>query len=250
MVEYGKILGDALRFAVEPRRWLPVLILDVVVFLLAFTYLMSNAVALQQIMQGNLNALMMFIVWSLLRLYIMGALIHQSVKPKEYDKSWSVSRQRYGALLGVGIVVGVIPMLVSMVPYVGWVFSIIVGLMFFFAMPPVIARKAKFDDALRESYEIFRKKTVDVFVVWILTSVLGGVIVMVFMIPMMATMWSVMLPAMMTMQANSNGAEIFSALIMNGWAMVPAAIVYMIGLAYVTVFSANAQTNFYLKMKK
>ncbi|MBN2101298.1 MAG: hypothetical protein JW716_00310 [Candidatus Aenigmarchaeota archaeon] len=264
MVEYGKILGDALRFGVEPRRWLPVLVLDAVAFLLAFSYLMSNALAIQQLVQGNINALLMassvagmvgmislvFIIWSLLRLYIVGALIHQSVKPKEYDKSWKVSKERYGSILGVGIVVGVISGIVSMVPYVGWVFSIIVSLMFFFAMQIAIAKKSKFDEALRESYGIFRKETVNVFIAWILTSILGGVIIMVFMIPMMATIWSIMLPAMMTMQANSNGIEVLSMLIMNGWTVVPAAIVYLVGLAYVTVFSANAQTNFYLKMKK
>ncbi len=266
MVEYGKIIGDALSFAVEPRRWIPLLVLDVVAFLLAFSYLMSNALALQQIIQGNLSGLLvassiigvvgflvvLFVVWSLIRLYIVGALIHQSIKPKEYDKSWSVSKERYGSILEVAVVIGIISGVVSIVPYVGWIVSIIVSLMFFFSMPTVIAKKVSFEDALKESYNIFRKKTVDVFVVWLLLAIIGGIIVMVFMIPAMATIWSLMLPALMGMQATGSktGFELFSVILMNGWTIVPAGIIYLIGSAYITVFSANAQTNFYLKMRK
>ncbi len=264
MVEYGKVLGGALHFCIEPKRWLPLFVLDAVAFIVVFSYLISNASAISSIIAGNVSDLLVassiigvigvsvlvFIIWGLLRLYIVGALFHQSVKPKEYDKSWKVAKEKYLSLLMAGIIVGVISGFLSLIPYVGWILSIIIGLMFLFAMPAVIVRKMSFDDALRDSYKIFRIRTVDVFIVWLLITIITGIIIVIFLLPAMITLATLLLPTLVGVSAEGAGTGVLMAILAGGWSLAPAIIIYLIGVALMTVFSTNALAHFYLAFKK
>ncbi len=264
MVSYGEVLRGALRFALQPKRWLPFFVLDIVFFLAAVSLVMTN-------FSGMLNLLMTtttspaaalslagyafifiagFIVWALLRLWITGAVLHQSVKPKEFRQSWGVANERFFSLLAVAIVVGIISSLVSMVPWIGWLLSIIAGIIFFFAMPAVVAKKLSFDNALRDSYKIFRKKPLTVFLIWLVVAIIALVITLIFMIPCLAVAWGTIAPLTGQISSATMLSLMLMSLITNIWLLVACGIIFITGMGISQVFTLKAQTDFYLQLKK
>ena len=264
MVNYGKTLSGAIRFSFGPKRWLPIFVLDAVCFTIALTYLLSNASAFRSILSGDVSgilavssifgvaviAMTLYALWMLVRIYIVGALIHQSVKPKEFPQSWTVSKQRYLSLLAVMVVVGAISWLAGMIPYVGWLASIITGLVFFFAMPPAIVDKMSFDNAIKVSYNLFRNKLTDVFIAWLVIALISSIILFVFVIPVLLVAFGILLPQLIGVSPSSSGTELLMMLISNRWSLVPAALVFLIGTSIVAVFSIYAQTHFYIQLRK
>jgi hypothetical protein len=264
MVEYGKTLSNAFKFSIDPKRWLPFLVLDAVAFLALLAYMIPNVFVLSDVIAAQQSGLMVasqimgviatvaiaFGIWSLVRLYIVGAMIHQSVKPKEYRKSCTVAKERYLSLLAVGVAVGLLSMVVGFVPYVGWLGSIIIGLMFFFAMPAAVAGKLGFSAALSDSLHLFREKLSDVFLAWLVIAVISSIIALIFMIPAFAIAWGALVPALVGLGENPTGTQILSILVSNGWSLAPAGLVFLVGIAITNVFGINAQTNFYLQLKK
>ncbi len=267
MAEYGKALSGALRFCAQPKRWLPLFGLDAIFFAAVASYVLSNAAALKDFLaaasaesQGfamaqsivNLAVLVFFafVAWSLIRLFVVGSLIHQSVKPKdELKKSCKVAKERYLSLLAVTIVVGLLSTIVGMVPYMGWVISIVVGLMFFFVMPAVVVTKLSFDDALRESFRLFKDRFTEVLVSWLLITIFSGIIVIIFMIPMFIISFNVLVPQLVGLQGATE-AEVFPVLLNAGWSILPGAFVAIVGFAIGTAFSTNAQTSLYTQIRK
>lgn len=262
MADYGKTLMNALRFSADPKRWVPLFALDTVFLSMAFVYLMSNIIFLSKIgtMAGEASfvvsllgilavLVIMFIVWFLLGIYVNGALIYQSFRPKEYRKSWKISCERYFSLLGVSFIVGVISGLVGMVPYVGWIFSIIAGLIFFFSMPAVIVGKRSFDRALSDSYNIFRKKTVEVFITWLLIGLVSLLIVAVFAMPLVIAFISMVLPSLIGLTESLTPAQVMSILASKFYVIVPTFLVLVVGMAISKAFSVNATTSFYQQLK-
>jgi hypothetical protein len=267
MTDYGKTLGDALRFSVHPRRWMYFFILDLVFFTALFVYLFSNLpavaamfpsastagpMALVLLIQFAGVSIFLFIVWFLIRIYIVGALIHQSVNPdfKKIGESWTTAKQRYFSLLVVIILVSVASSIVGAVPYVGWLLSIIVGLIFFFAIPPTIIDKKSFDDSIRISIDLFREKTADVFLTWILLIIMSAIIIIIFSIPALAVLLASLLPVFMGMQGAAAGTGILNKLVQSGWYLYPAALIFLVGFAITSVFSVFFQANMYQQIKK
>jgi len=261
MVNYGKVLGDSLKFSVAPKRWVPLFALDAVFFTSALAYIIANIFMFKSIVGSGGGGLAVvstligaflvlfavFIIWMLLRIYVAGAIVHQSVKPKEFNKSWAVARQRYLSLLAVVILISVLSLIVGMVPYIGWVLSIIVSIAFLFSIPVVVVRKVSFDDALREGYKIFRKKPGEVFLVWLLITIVSGIIVVIFFTPVILSAWGVFMP--MAISGGGNFA-VLSELVSKGWYLLPSGLVFLVGLAITNVFALCATTRFYPEFKK
>lgn len=260
MVNYGKVIGDGLRFAVDPKRWFPFFIIDFVFMTLALVYLSANtltllsiggtqvqgAAAVAPILSAIIALLGLGIVWFLLKMYVTGAVFHQAVKPKEFDKSWKVARHRYFSLLAVVVAVTVISSIAGAIPYIGWIFSIIVGLMFFFSMPAVIVEKMGFEKSLKDSYRLFKKKTLQVFLSWLIIAIISGIIFVIFTIPLFAVAWNVIFPVLLT---NPGGIEIFTTLINNAWSLFPVLLVLLAGISIGTVFGYYAQAHFYKQLR-
>jgi hypothetical protein len=265
MVNYGMVLEKAIKFSIQPKRWLPIFILDVVFLLIALGSAFVNISSMARIMAGNGGSMsmppsivstiavlaVMFAVWMLIRLFISGSIIHQASKPRDrIGNSCTVARQRFLSLLAVAIIIGVISGIVGVIPYIGWIVSIIISLMFFFSMPIVIVGKKSFDMALKESYNIFRKKPFEVFLAWLLITIISMVILFVFAIPMIAAAWSAFVPMITGMSSGTGVSGTLSTLMANGWMLLPAGLVLLIGIAFITVFGLTAQTYFYGELKK
>ena len=269
MASYGDILMNAIRFSIHPRRWLPFFILDSVFLLAAVGLILTNmsdilgmsnmgmgmgnnAAPMAVLYMVNLGLIMIsgFVVWSLIRLWISGAVIHQSVKPKEFGNSWGVAKSRFFSLLAVTIIVGLISGVVGVVPYIGWVLSIIVGLAFLFAMPAVVVKRLGFENSLRESYRIFRNKPFTVFLIWLAMAIISIIITIIFLIPLFMTVWGIVAPFLFQASSATIASLLLMSLMQNVWMLVIGMEVLLVGVAISSTFTLKAETDFYLKLRK
>ncbi len=264
MVDYGKVLSGALRFGVEPKRWLPIFAIDALFVMAVLSNMVSNASAFVDIINAPVegfavaasvvNMLVflfsLFVLWLLVRLFVVGALLQQSVKPKEYRKSCDVARERYISIVGISVLVGLASYVTGLVPYIGWLISIVIGIIFFYSMPAVIVGKKPFIEAMRESYRLFRDRFPEVLLSWILISVISGVIAVVFMIPVFMISFNLLIPELMLMGEGSTGMEFFTVILNAGWSLLPGIVVALAGVAISTALGLNAQANFYAQIRK
>ncbi|MBN2330256.1 MAG: hypothetical protein JXC85_00405 [Candidatus Aenigmarchaeota archaeon] len=264
MVDYGKTLSGALRFCVEPKRWLPLFALDVIFATGVFSVFLANSSAMMDIITGAIEGFAiaqsivsvvfllfgMFVVWVLVRLFVAGALIHQSVKPKEYRKSCMVSKQRFLTMLAISVIVGLLTTIAGFIPYIGWLVSIVIGLMFFFSLPAAVVDKLAFEKALKGSYRLFRDRFTEVLLSWLLIVIISGLIGMIFMIPVFMLAFNLLVPQLMAMSETATGMEFISVMMDAGWSLLPGIVVAIAGMAISTVFSVYAQTNFYVQIRK
>ncbi|RLI97931.1 MAG: hypothetical protein DRO99_02085 [Candidatus Aenigmatarchaeota archaeon] len=264
MVKYGEIIIRSLKFGVQPKRWLPFFVLDSAFFLLFLAMVFTNLGSIIDILMTATTsttaafslagyAILTFAcvaVWGLIKLYIAGAVIHQSVKPREFSKSWSVSKERYLSLVAVSVVVGVLSGAAGMIPWIGFILSIIVSLAFFFVIPAVVVKKLNFDDSLRESYNIFTKKPLQVLAVWVLISLVTLIIMLVFLLPGILFSWSVVAPLIGQMSTTTAISLIMVTMLTNAWVLALCGIVFIIGMAITNAFALSAQANFYKELRK
>jgi hypothetical protein len=264
-IDYVGPLKKAFTFCIEPKRWLPFFIVDLAFVSVAFTLIMANSMFFIYLMAGIqdltlfgnaaafiLELLGLFILWLLIGIWINGALIHQSHKEKEFGKSWKVSRTRYFSLLGVAAVSAIIAGLVAVIPAVGWVISIFVGLVFFFGMQSVIVKDNGFMKALKDSWHIFKHQPFKVFLMWVLIAVLSLIILAIFALPLLALIFRIIL------DFAGSGGNITTATLTNLIYTIEnrlpqlavSGIIFILGMAISRVFSLKAQTEFYLQIKK
>jgi hypothetical protein len=266
-LDYGRSISRALRFGFTPKRWLPLLLLNLTLFTLIITFIMisiplfgslfgGEAGGVQTLpMLGILGPLILIaILWWLLAIWITGAIINQTYKEDGYMKSFQISLNRYLCLLAAMILVAVISGLVGFVPYVGWIFSIIVGLMFFFAMQGVMITKLGPVDALKNSYMIFRKHMLDVFLIWLIAVLITLAIVLVFAIPLLILFLGLLIPMLSVSSAQAVQAGMFTVLMeslgANFSLLIITGIIAVIGMSIAQAFSFKLQTEFYLQFKK
>jgi uncharacterized membrane protein len=187
----------------------------------------------------------------LIRFWITGSMIHQSHKENEYKKSFSFGARKYPSILAIMIIMGILGFATSVIPLVGWLLSIIVSLVFFFAMQVVIVNNKSFSDGLSKSYNIFRKNAFDVLLSWLLLAVISIAIMIIFALPMFALFFNV---AQLSGSAAASQEAITSYIIGLSQAYLPVLLIvgacFVVGIAISTVFSLKAQTEIYLKVKK
>ncbi len=264
-IDYAEPLKKAFRFCMEPKRWLPFFIVDLAFLSVAITLILANSLFFLYLIAGIqdisllegagvffLELIALFIAWVLVSIWISGALIHQGYKEKEFGKSWTVSRKKYLSLLGVTAVTALIAFIGGIVPYVGWVISIFVGLAFFFGMQSVIVKGNGFMKALKDSWKVFRHQPFKVFLMWLLIAALALLIIVVFAIPILALLFNIV------KDFTASGGNITTDTIMNLVftienqlpLLVVSGIIFVLGMAISRAFSIKAQTEFYLQLKK
>lgn len=166
---YLEPLQKGLDFGVNPLHWLPLLIVDLVFFSFAIGVISTpeRVMALIELLVSHAPSAQLLgtvgwiavigVVWFLFRLWVTGALIHQSVRPKDWSKSWSVSWKRYPQLLLTVIVVAVLASVVGYVPLVGGMLSFVVSVVLFFVLQGVVLKKYRAGQAVTDSYRLFRR---------------------------------------------------------------------------------------------
>lgn len=264
-VDYGKALGNGLRFCIQPRRWLPFFVLDLVFVSIFLAMLALNASAITTallMVRVNpmaifslgtliLGIVVLFGIWWLLRLWIVGAVLHQAYKEKEFNKSFTVGKQKFLSILAVIVVVSIISAAVNMIPFIGWILALVVAWIFFFSLQGVVVSGLGFARALENSYKIFRKTPFKVFLMWLIVTIIAMVITLVFLIPAFM-MFSDLFTGMASTGASGTAILIALMLVLQTNILVIAlvGIIGLIGTSLSQCFTLKAQTEFYLQLKK
>jgi hypothetical protein len=263
MVDYAAVFSKAAHFAVKPERWLQFFILDAVALLSVIILAAANFERyITLFAQSSTNPALFFallaefipfviicIVYWLVRLYIMGALIHQSYKEKEITKGYHTARQRYWSLLAAVIVVTIISFVLSLIPFVGVIFTLIASWAFFLVMQSVIVSKRGVSKSLQESWYIFKKHPGTIILVFIIITLISLLIVGVFALPLLIMFANVTIPVA------GSGSAATAALLASRFAsalpiVLVGLLVALVGLAIANTFAVKAQTELYLQLRK
>jgi hypothetical protein len=269
MVDYGKALSKGLSFGINPKRWLQFFILDLVFLSIGLAVALPNLSEIIPVMMGGsqdlagavqiagfaVSIMLVFIVWVLIRLWFMGAIVHQSYKGKDkISKSFSVAGRKYLHILVAIIIVTIIAGAVSIIPYVGWIIAIVISWIFFFVLQGIVVSNMGFVGTLQNSYRMFRNRPLQVFLAWLLIAIVTLVIYFVFSIPMLILMFWAIIPIIPSLAGAQMPPEAISALSQMLYTNLPALIVVgviaLIGFAISQVFTLKAQTEFYQQLKK
>jgi MFS family permease len=266
MVNFGDALKKGLVFCVEPKRWLPLLVLDMAVLCVVIITLLSgmNGIISRAVQsQGDPLALMgiagliigfilLGVAWYLVRIWIIGSLIHQSFRPREIRKGYLLSLSRLHKIVGVTILVAIISGLVGAIPLVGWLLSIFLGWIFFFMLQGVILDDLGIVSTLKNSWRIFRKSMFDVFIAWLLITIISMAIFGLFSIPLMTIFFGMFFNSVITGAVNDPGFLALASLYLqtNLALIVAYGTIALVGLELSQVFAAKAQTEFYLQLRK
>jgi len=161
-LRYCRTLKEGIVFGANPLRWLPVFIVDSLFFSIlvcaVFAGSGSHALELLSSPAGIGGIAFILAAWFLARLWIVGGVIHQARKEKDFNKCWKISLEKFPSLLGAMALVLAISVLLGLVPFINQLLTIIVGVAFFFSLQSVVVKNKSALDALKESYSIFRRR--------------------------------------------------------------------------------------------
>jgi hypothetical protein len=191
---------------------------------------------------GGLAAL--FIAWFLVSLWIMGAVIHQGSKPREFDKSWLISIQRYPSLLAATVVVGVISFLAYSVPVFGLLLFIMASLAFLLVSQFVVVGGTGFYEALQKSVLALRYKFPAVFLAWLIGGVLTCIIVFLFALPLISTVFY------FVTQYGLEDAMLYMLVSLDWNVIYVESGILLIGLSVSRTFALHFFTDVYLQLNK
>lgn len=267
-VDYRKIMRKASRFSYQPRRWLPLFAVDAAFILIALAIFMSNADAIvgmvtdsmtepadlayaASMMNTMLALVLAFVAFMVIRLWVTGAIVHQSYKEKESSKSWLISRKRLITIIIVTLLTGIIGMAGGIVPVVGWLVSLVIGWIFFFTLQAVIIDNLGAIESMRKSYHIFAKRPFEVFALWLILIIITISIVIVFSIPLIASFMGSFINFAMAETASAELMMLLILAIQDRLVEFVALVLFaVVGVNIATVFSLKAQTEFYLQTGK
>lgn len=266
MVNFGDALRKGLRFSAEPKRWLPLLALDLAALAVVLAALMSgmgpiveslleaqsDPLAMSPLSGYIIGFMLLGIAWYVLRIWIMGSLIHQSARPRETRKGYRLALGRLHRVIAAVMVMAIISGLAGMVPYLGPIFSIVISWVFFFILQGVIIDNLGVVSTLRNSWGIFRKSPFDVLIAWLLIAIVSACVMLVFALPLLFMFFGFIFSSIMTSGLAGPGlAALLAVHIQSNMAVtVLLAFIAVVGLELSQAFGIKAQTELYIQMRK
>ena len=266
MVNFGDALKKGLGFCIEPKRWLPLLILDVAVLAVVVVTLLSgmsgligslleaqnNPLALVSLAGYFIGFMLLGTAWYILRIWIMGSIIHQSFRPKEFKMGYMLSLGRLHKVIAAVLIVAIISSLAGAIPHVGWIFSLVIGWVFFFIVQGIIIDNLGIISTLKNSWGIFRKSPFDVFIAWLLIFIISLIILGIFALPLMGMFFGMLFSSIMASGTIETGAiALLTIYLQSNLATVVAfGFIALVGLELSQVFAIKSQTEFYLQLRK
>jgi len=263
-IDIGKVIGTSFRYAFSINRILPYFVINL--FILAgIVILFTSAVGMVQTMQmGNqglvyigrfLSAFILFVI-SIVIISLAKLLVDASIadnsrkfwagKDRFLSSSYPLAKKKYLSTLGAVIITGIITFLLSLIPFVGWLVSMIVGIMLLFVIQAVVIGNKNATVALSESYGVFRKNTINTIIFWIL----AFFIVIGFLIMALIPVGIAALPVIMQL-VGTNG-DMMSAIPLiqqNMTGIVAGGIIGCVIFAYALAVYQSALTFFYISAR-
>jgi hypothetical protein len=252
-LNWRDIIVKSLTFSFFPKRWAPFFILDMGVLLTVFmlmgnlsmdALLLEESILTAETLSTMGWALLVMTAWVLLGLWFIGALIHQSWKPKEFMQSWKAALKRYPSLLAAFAVTSIVSFLLSLVPYLGIIFSLIIAMAFLLVFQFVVVGGQGFYNAIGGSVRAFRERTFTVIVAFLLNTVLAMAIVGIFAIPTIA------IYLYYSLDVGAEMAATYMIYLMDRSVLAVVGSILMVGFSISKVFGLKLLTETYLKMTK
>ena len=265
MVNFGDALRKGLVFCIEPKRWLPLFILDIAALGIVLGAFLSNIDSMMSgLVEAESNPLAMMpltgliagflvlgAVWFILRMWITGSLVHQSFRPREFENGFRLSFSKLPRIIVAVILTSVISGLLSSIPWVGWVISIFIGLAFFFMVQGIILDDLGAISTLKGSWNFFRKSPFDVFIAWLLIAIISSLILLVFAIPILSLFIGMFMSNAVAGTMEAGGMVLMLMYLQNNLTTVVVfGVIALLGMEFSQVFSTKAQTEFYLQLRK
>lgn len=263
-INYSKAIKKSLYFCIQPKRWIPVFLINFVMFLIVYSAFQIGLGGESIIASGWTLMLTVFFGVLLLgsvltSIWITGAVVYQSYKEKEFEKSFRISCSRYSDLflvLFATTILSLIAAIFIIIPLIGILLSsiliVVIYLSFFFVIQEVIINKKQWVVAIKNSYALFRENILLLVLLAIITELISVLIALPFQIP--GALYSSEIAGSLASSSNFFGISLFSKFSVVEKISEPLffilMIIYMIGSSVATVFSLKIKTEFYLQMKK
>lgn len=263
-INWSKPLSEGIKFGLHPKRWLQLFVVDivflsVVVSLIYFSlsdiaYIISSMrteagkFLLFDLFNYIWLPIIVFLLWFIVRLWMKGSIIYQSWKTKssEIGKSWNYSCKKYPSLLVAVVITTLLSFLVSLIPYMGWLLTVVISWLFYFALQSIIIKNLDFYGGLEDSYKIFKKNPFEVIVIWLLIGIVNIVIVSIFALP-----FAFLMLANVYYLAKTTGIASILLMFKEQISLFLASgLIFLVGISISAAFTLKAQVEFYLQLKK
>jgi hypothetical protein len=275
-VNYGKIVRNSLNFCIRPGRWLPFFLADLAFFSVLVVLFLYNSPSMIQLLTAmgtdptaalslfglGLTVMAAAVVYALVKLWLSGAVIHQSFKERDNPwKSFRISYKRYLSLFAAAVVIMAVNMAagtMEFLPYAGvWlvlILRIALYFVFFLVYQGIIVDKMDFWKAIRNSYSICIRKFIPLLVTVVFILVISILILGVFAIPIVGALFGIISQNVSQFPGQQAGPEFLAAvinsLIDNLPMLLIGGLIFLVGSSISQVFTLKAQTEFYLQVRK
>ncbi len=254
-LSWKSAISSGLCFALRPKRFLPFFAIDTAGLIVFLSLVSANPGLVDFLLYGTSSpdagivqslslGIGAFIVWLVAGIFILGALIRQSAKPAEYGESWRVSLRSLHSLVIASVIVSLLTVIVSMVPYLGVIFTVMVGLAFLFVNQFIILEGKGFYRAMMGSLRTFGKKPGRVFIAWILSAVVSMLLIMLLASPMVA----LLIYGAFTAADEAALVELFTGPL--AFLSDLFVVLFVLGVSVSKTFSAFFLTSVYMQLKK
>ncbi len=272
MVHYDQIVSEAFRFAIQPKRWLPVVVANVI-FLAIFLWFVLPAfieiflgLALRDsgaIVSGMLVSLALFIPAALVNITLLNALMKQASDEVDWKTSIRFGIRKIPWCIMLVILITLISVVVGL-PFsflssqsdvlaiaIQQIISLVINLGFFLSFAILVVRDTHAWTAVKVSWTILRRKPLHLILLFVLTLVISWVIAGISLIPALAVAWGVIVPAMFGV-ATDPGALILaiSSLLSDLPTLFAVGALAVAGIAVAGIFSLAADVKFYRELQQ
>ncbi len=175
----------------------------------------------------------------LLLIYSALMFTHNYANQKSLAKSAGYVKSRYLRFFLAMMIVGLVSSVADIVPFVGFIFSLVTGLIFFFVQQEIAVRNSGLSKSFSNSYAIFKRNWFKVFLTLIISGLLGLLIIIVFAIPLLI----VALPALVS-------GQFMSAVLANLPLFIATGLILLVGVALATLWTIGIKTDVYMQLKK
>lgn len=253
-IDLGKAVNNAFGYAFMKDRF-AFYFVYMLVYMSALGYPMYNmfkAIRVEDtgmIVSSALIFVAILIVFLFITAWVNLAYVHgyQTRKKKgSLKKAFIEVKKYYWRMLAVLLVVGVISGILSSVPYVGWIISIIIGWIFLFVTQFVVIGGKKFEQVFSSSWKNFRKYTWETILAWVVDALIVLGILIVCMIPGIVYVFRT---AFTYMEA-SNFSGAYSAITAQPLVLGITMLVALAGFAFASVFSIGMITDVFMQIYK
>jgi len=265
-MDYGKIFSTALKYGFNAKRIGIFFILLLPIFgsvifgLSTFMQAASNpaALSLVGVMTSILVLLVVVGIVMLVSIYVKGLIsadassYWKSKKRISLCNSKPSMKGRYLSILGATIIIGFIVGIINQIPFIGWLISIVLSWMFLFYLQSIVLGKKGAIDSIKESYYIFMDNKLEVFLFWLLLTIIGGVIMFIALIPLIIAALPILMPIISAIMTNDITAlsGIVQLIQQNLMTIGIGGLVTIAIMSYLTLFQEAAKVFFYNSVKK